>query len=158
MRKNRMWVRGTVTLAILGGIAAGLMLSPVSAAPRFATKKFVKKQINKLRNEFQGTFLGDTVVVTASDSVDEVVVEEKTVPCPTGYQALGGGASATNQPTVGNPLVTLEASGPAVNGTKPGSTATGDHPFANAWYVAVVGQGPGPQSYGVSVVCAKPAT
>lgn len=105
-------------------------------------------------------FLSQTIVVTDSDSVGEFVSESKTVLCPGGYQALGGGMSAETPPAGAGGAIAIElhGSGPTVGGAKPGATPSGTSAFADGWYVEVGGVGPGTQGYRVSVVCAKPAS
>jgi hypothetical protein len=52
---GKRWLRGVVTLGVLSALATGLVVSPVGAGSKFATKKFVKKQIAKLGNEIAAT-------------------------------------------------------------------------------------------------------
>jgi hypothetical protein len=134
-----------------------VMLSPISAGPGFATKKFVKKRINKLRTELQGKFLGETVVITEQGDLQVDELETRLVPCPNGYQALGGGASSVDPPSATTVVVSEFASGPTVGGARPGATLPGTYAFADGWYVEVRNQSLTPEQYRVSIVCAKPA-
>jgi hypothetical protein len=137
------WLRAVVALAASAMIGGALAAGPATA--HLGSFEHLRKH-----------FLNRTDVITRSDSVDEGQVEGKTVLCPARYQAIGGGASGTNPPTTSNNLVTVDASGPTVNGAKPGTTPTGTNAFADGWYVQVTGQGPGAQPYRVSVVCVRP--
>jgi hypothetical protein len=40
---RRLWLRGAITLGVIGALAAGLMMSPVTAASPFLKKKAYKK-------------------------------------------------------------------------------------------------------------------
>jgi hypothetical protein len=135
--------RALLALATVGLLTVGLLLSPAGA--HLGSFEHLRRH-----------FLNSTVVITRSDSVDEFTVEGKTVLCPANHQAVGGGASGTSPPTVSNNVVTVDASGPTVNGVKPGTSPTGTNAFADGWYVQVTGQGPGTQPYRVSVVCVRP--
>lgn len=52
--EGRTWRRGAVSLVILGGLVAAMLMSPVGAAPKPATKKFVKKQVQAVRTDLGG--------------------------------------------------------------------------------------------------------
>lgn len=126
-------------------------MGPAGAASP-VTKKFVKKQINKLRAQVAASFLGETVVVTESDTtLDSAEDDEHTVLCPSGYQALGGGV-AGNFDQIG-----VDATGPSVGGQPTNATPVGTAAFANGWFTRVFSFDADAEPYKVSVVCARPA-
>ncbi|MDQ4004891.1 MAG: hypothetical protein M3135_01125 [Actinomycetota bacterium] len=54
-RPHRRWLRGVITIGMLGLAGTGMVLSNVAAVPegQEATKKFVKKRITKVRNQLE---------------------------------------------------------------------------------------------------------
>jgi hypothetical protein len=63
--RDRTWIRGALALGLLGALTAGLMLSPATAAKRFATRKFVNKKVSALR----GSLGGFEVVKTSAEGI-----------------------------------------------------------------------------------------
>ncbi len=119
MRKP--WIRGVLTLGILGSLAAGVLLSPAGAAAPL-TKAKVKKIATKVANKAVANRLQDDVTshTITSPTVTTGVTAEATVTCPAGKIATGGGARLTGD-YLGTghapPVVSIQRSHPT--GTPP---------------------------------------
>ena len=129
-----------------------LASSPAISAKRSLTRKQAFR-LFYTKAAAEARFLNDTAVVNVQDTVDPNEAETRTVPCPDGRQALGGGVSAA-----ATDVIIVQASGPTIAGAHPGTTAAGSHPFADGWFVEVHNFDADAQPYGVSVVCARPRT
>lgn len=110
--------RGTIgrtfTFVLLGALIGGAMLSPVWGAAAPATKKFVKKQINKAKTQIQDTSdarYGQLIYRRSASAAVEAGTDETLVAtCPAGTNAIGGGHADA---TIGfGPDVTTHVSAP----------------------------------------------
>jgi hypothetical protein len=149
MEKKRNLVRGAVTLAVLGAITAGALMVPAGAAS-FATKKFVKKQVNKAINKLSSDVIHQPVFYRRSDPVSLPATagafDEAFVACPTGTSALGGGVAPDNAGMAGvYGNVEVEASHPASSLALAGTTG---------WSVGVENGASVARTFRAYVICA----
>jgi hypothetical protein len=148
MEKKRNLVRGVVTLAVLGAITAGALMVPAGAAS-FATKKFVKKQVNKAINKLSSDVIHQPVFYRQSAPVSLPATagtfDEAFVACPTGTSPLGGGVAPDNAGTPGvYGNVHVEASHPASTLALAGTTG---------WSVGVENDANAARTFRAYVIC-----
>lgn len=87
------WIRGAITLGILGALAAGVLLSPAGAAAPL-TKAKVKKIATKIANNVvNAKAMPNTVIYRRSGLVNIPALGEAgaNVACPAGSVAVAGG-------------------------------------------------------------------
>ena len=109
----------------------------------------------KLDRTAAAASLTKTITVKASSTVSRGNFDFKTVKCPTGYEALGGGVDS-NQVLYGR----VTASGPVVNGKHPRDLANGRHGPATGWYGVYElesGASETSVSWQIEVICSKPS-
>jgi hypothetical protein len=153
-QKRGTYLRGIISLSVLGLVVAGLLMAPAGAA----LPDSLKQLSNKLSNKRQ--FLNGSTVITEQGNVpggfDEDAVAQHTTTCPPGTQLLGGGVTipGLELPETGtfNSLqdVVVEESGPVVSG--PGTTG-----FVTQWHVSLFNNGEFDETFFVTAICAKPA-
>jgi hypothetical protein len=145
--------RGLAVLALAGAVAGTALAGSVTAAPKPATKKFVKKQIKKVQNQvnaLSSAVIHNPVYYRRSDPIALPAVngsfDTGFVACPTGTSPLGGGASVADQLNV-----ETESSLPA-SGLDPVTGA----PLAGTagWAATVENNSASAKNFRVYVICA----
>lgn len=96
--------------------------------------------------------LGRTLTVVATDSVPAGAIDSHTVSCPSGYEAVGGGADADDGTTF------VSSSAPLYGTTRVRDTADGQQPAATGWYVRVFNSAAAADTFKIAVVCARIGT
>jgi hypothetical protein len=144
--------RGLVVLAVAGGLSAGALLVPAGAAS-FATKKFVKKQVNRAINKLSSQVIHQPVFYRQSAPVTLAAAagafDEAFVACPAGTSPLGGGVAPSGiggPPPTAYSDVNVEASHP--------STGTSILAGTTGWSVGVENDAAVATSFRAYVICA----
>lgn len=136
--------RGLAVLALAGAVAGTALAGSVTAAPKPATKKFVKKQINNLSSNV----IHQPVYYRRSEpiAIGTASYESGFVACPTGTSSLGGGVAVASEEDV------------EVEGSFPSSGLDGTTGFPLAgttgWAATVENFSGGPINFRVYVTCA----
>jgi len=114
--------------------------------------KFIPKvgDSDKLDGRDSTEFLGDTITVVTSASVNNGTFGATSVDCPAGYTAVGGGVDPNNVFTM-----QVTSSNPLIQGTRTLLTADGQGGAATGWWGAVLNNSGATATFKVAVICSQ---
>ena len=133
-------------------LVAGLMAGAVLLAPATA---HVTRSVRHLWNlhikpKTDNRYLGRTITVVESDTVNAGTFEALVATCPAGRVAVGGGVDPDNVLTV-----VVTSSAPMVGGDRTVTLSNGRHGPATAWWGAVRNNGTSATPFKVAAICAR---
>ena len=162
MARGSTRIRGSIVLAVLAALAAGLLTSPVGAAFTPTKKKIktiARKQANKVFDSkvpgLDGRYLRQTNTQVSFDTLPGGAGSQDTatVNCPAGHEALGGGVHFSSN----YPDVNVTWNGPLIEGDNIVAANPGQNGPATGWKVEVENTVAGSWTYAIAVICAPAA-